>query len=351
VPRAATSIIPCLLALFAFLGFSARAVAAAPPEFFGVAPDQTVSNEVAAGMADAGVGTLRFGIWWSNAQPTPLGRYDWTESDASVGNAARNGMSALPYLVGSPAWATGEMNDPPVDSDAERAGWRAFVLAAVRRYGAGGSFWLEHPEIPARPITAWEVWNEENSPGFWGETRTPSPREYGVVLRLASSAVGEADPTAEVIVGGLNIGGGINPRRFLDRLYERPGGPQSFDGVALHPYAASPLDSLRQLEAGRAVMVKHGDEDGSVWVTEIGWASGRFGSEVDSSPRGQATKLQRSFRRMLQMRRQLNLRRVVWFTWQDNPLTPPCSWCADAGLLNPDGTPKPALRAFERFAD
>jgi polysaccharide biosynthesis protein PslG len=339
----------CLLALVIVLVWAARADAAAPAEFFGVAPAQSIDESDAAQMAAAGVGTVRIGIWWTAVQPAPGAGYDWETTDAIVAMAARNGMSVLPYLLGAPEWATGPTNSPPVDSEVARAGWRAFVLAAVHRYGAGGSFWIENPGVPLRPFTAWEIWNEENSPGYWGERRRPSPREYAVVLNLASSAIREADPAGQVIVGGLNVGGGINPRRFLGRLYEIPGARRSFDGVSLHPYAATPRDALRQLRAGRAVLTKHGDDEKGIWVTEIGWTSGGAGADVDSSLTGQAMKLQRSFALMARERRELDLERVIWFTWQDDPATPVCSWCANAGLLDSTGAPKPALRNFMGF--
>ena len=51
----------------------------------------------------------------------------------------------------------------------QRRAWRAFVKAAVRRYGPHGQFWTQHPELPNDPIRTWQVWNEPNH--YLGDSR------------------------------------------------------------------------------------------------------------------------------------------------------------------------------------
>jgi hypothetical protein len=53
----------------------------------------------------------------------------------------------------------------------------------------------------------------------------------------------------------------------------------------------------------------------------------------------------------LRKRRAFRLRGVFWYSWRDKDGGDQiCAWCGHAGLLNLDGSPKPALDAFTRLA-
>ena len=68
------------------------------------------------------------------------------------------------------------------------------MRAAVGRYGTGGTFWREHPDMPRLPVTDWQVWNEPNSPLFWKPK--PDAAAYLELLRGFDSAARGADPQA-----------------------------------------------------------------------------------------------------------------------------------------------------------
>ena len=56
-------------------------------------------------MAQAHVGLLRFEIDWAWTDREPgSGDEDWLASDAVVGNAARQGIRALPFVFDTPKW-------------------------------------------------------------------------------------------------------------------------------------------------------------------------------------------------------------------------------------------------------
>ena len=82
-----------------------------------------------------------------------------------------NGIRVLATVYGSPTWAEPTPENPPLGS--ALPGFEAFVRAAVERYGAGGTFWEEHPELPNLPIEDWQLWNEPNSPFFWKPAPDP----------------------------------------------------------------------------------------------------------------------------------------------------------------------------------
>ena len=95
------------------------------------------------------------------------------------------------------------------------------------RYGPEGTFWAEHPEIPAKPIRAWQIWNEQNSPQYFGPGRPD--QIYAKLVTEASRAIKVEDPNADVVLGGMFISpSGKNEFRILHRaisrrLYASPG--------------------------------------------------------------------------------------------------------------------------------
>jgi polysaccharide biosynthesis protein PslG len=309
-------------------------------------------------MAAAGVGTLRFELSWALANPSP-GVYDWTASDALVAGAAGAGIRPLPFLFETPAWVVAVDGRECVTSCAAAAprgaaaleAWRAFAEAAARRYGPGGDFWTEHPALNPRPIRAWQIWNEQNSPTFFNPR--PSPRRYAAMLTPAHDAITAIDPGARIILGGMfgmprgGRGSAIAAWRFLARIYRR-GAAADFDGVAAHPYAPTLSGVLDQVERIRAAMARAGDGATRLWITELGWASHGPASALNRGPSGQAQRLRHSFRRLLAERHRLLIANVDWYSWRDRPAATGdlCFWCPGSGLVDVHLDSKPSLAAF-----
>jgi hypothetical protein len=248
----------------------------------------------------------------------------------------------------------------PIDNARQRAAWFAFVRAAVERYGRGGTFWDEHgpgslDPLSPRPVRAWQIWNEQN---FFFFTRPASPGRYARLLKISRRAVRQADPRADLILGGLFGNPRQGPPRamdavdFLDRLYRVRGIKATFDAVALHPYAADTAELRVLVEQVRATMVRHRDRRAGLYLTEVGWGS-QFNPRVvafEVGLRGQARELRSSYNYLLANRRRLGLRQVDWFTWKD--ITGACAFCDSSGLFRRGAAfrAKPAWRAFVRIA-
>ena len=70
-------------------------------------------------------------------------------------------------------------------------------------------------------------------------------------------------------------------------------------------------------------------------------------------PTGQRDKLNASFKLLLKNRSAWNIQRLFWFTWRDpaagSSYAHLCTFCGTAGLLNYNGTKKPAYDAFREF--
>src|SRR3954454_12612872 len=97
-------------------GGSANEGIRANDPFFGVISAEPLPDgPMLARLGRGGVGTLRINLVWGNVQRTPSS-YDWSEYDALIGNAARNGIRVLPTVFSSPGWAEPNPETPPLDA-------------------------------------------------------------------------------------------------------------------------------------------------------------------------------------------------------------------------------------------
>jgi hypothetical protein len=293
-----------------------------------------------ARLGRGGIGTLRVNLAWAYVQAGPDAPYDWSHYDPVVAGAAASGIRVLATVYGSPPWAEPTPEYPPLGSNLPK--FQDFVRAAVRRYGAEGTFWNEHPLLPKLPVTDWQLWNEPNFPLFWKPR--PSASGYLELLRAFHAAVKRTDPEARILVGGLfpRPAGGTTMVDFLSDLYRGGAGPL-FDAMAVHPYAATPRDALATVATARDVMRRFGDAEKPIWITEIGWASGGAPSGLTVGPARQADYLTRTFQLAAADRDRLRIAGVVWYSLND---TPGPLWVGHSGLFTLDGAPKPSWNAF-----
>jgi polysaccharide biosynthesis protein PslG len=289
-------------------------------------------------MAVSGVESVRLAIYWDDAQPyasdadvpaAQRNRFravdgvptDFAGSDRLVEAAATHGLSVLPVVERAPAWARRRPRvewSPPAGS----ASYARFMRALVARYGPGGSFWSEHPELTPLPVRDWQVWNEPNLRMFWDE-RPPSSgkyveyhRRYIELLRAARDAVKSADPGARVVLAGFAEGSWV----LLDNLYRFDSRVRRyFDVVAIHPFTKRPEQVRLIVSLARGVMNRHGDRRKPLLVTEMSWPStGRPhnpGTGFEVSRAEQAARLARAYSLLALARTRLGLERVYWYSW------------------------------------
>ena len=213
-----------------------------------VTRDEFAERDVAYKMMrEAGMDCVRCDFdwrWYQKDKDAPL---DWRMCDAVVDDAAKRGITVLPILCNPPDWAR-----PVQDHVAE---WRSFVRATAAHFKGR--------------IPVYEIWNEENHPGFW---KNPNAEDYVPVLRAAYEEIKAVDPSAKVAIGGT-AGLALD---YLDGVY-KAGGKDCFDIMNVHPYSwPNPPDALAgQMESLRRLMAKYGDAAKPVWITEIGWPTHR----------------------------------------------------------------------------
>ncbi len=358
------------LAIAAMVG-PASSAAAVPANFWGVSPQAPPTIEQFQRLHAGGVDSIRIGIAWGSVQQTPQGAPDWGAIDYLVSGANEAGLDVLPFVYGAPTWAVPAAKVPgptsarapktlPVKTAGERAAWSAFLVLAAQRYGPSGTFWQEHPTLPAAPIRTWQIWNEPNFKYF---VTRPNPADYGKLVKISFAALRGVDPGAKIVLAGLFAQPIEATRRyrppqayfaadFVERMYRStPGVKSKFQGVALHPYTGKYTRLAPEIEEFRRALKRNHDGGKGLWITEIGWSSETYGQEHDSfakGPAGQARELKKAFGLFVQKATKWRLKRVYWFSVDDAQGI--CNFCGGSGLFGPGFVPKKSWFAYVRFA-
>jgi polysaccharide biosynthesis protein PslG len=227
----------------------------------------SVQNQDASAMRDLGVGWTRLTMSWHDAEPTKKGSYNssyLSSFDTALQLARATGSHVIIDVYQSPQWASGsgDADAPPRNA----SDFKDFVWAMAHRY--------------AGQVSAWEIWNEENLPRFWGGQTNPAA--YADLLKNGFWAVKSADPGAQVVFGGMSE----SDWQFLEAVYAAaPDIGNFFDVMGVHPYApnTSPdyvgiqdghitKDSFAGYREVRRVMLAHGT-DKPLYFTEMGWST------------------------------------------------------------------------------
>jgi hypothetical protein len=294
-------------------------------------------------VAADGIHLSRTDAFWQDAESNPpqngVHTYDWAMSDFRARSLVRNGQRWLPVLDYSARWASsdpgGSEHAPPVDN----ADYAAFAAGFARRYGRGGSYWAEHPELPRLPVTTYEIWNEPNLGWFWQPA--PDAARYADMYVRARAAIRAVDPAATVVVGGLLADGADD---YVRAMYAaRPDLRGNVDGLGLHPYSRTAAGVLQRVRSMRATLASLGDGGVPLYLTEFGWVTSGDGSAVRATEDQRAARLAEVTEALV--RSDCGVATVIPYTWttpESNPADPE-DWY---GLVHPDGGRTPSSDAF-----
>ena len=193
-------------------------------------------------------------------------------------------------------------------------------------------------------IEAAMIWNEPNNKSHWDPEIDPDWRLFSEMAIAAGQAIKEANPALPRVLGGISP---IDPG-FIVNLKER-GALDHVDVVAVHGF---PLDwNLWQIHEWPAKIDEiRAVTDKPIWVTEVGVST--FGAEEV-----QVFGLNRTAELLIG-----KVPKIHWYSLYDLPR----AWEATTrhreaegssyyrhfymGLLREDGTPKPALKDYEKYA-
>lgn len=345
-------LIPLTVALLALSpAVAGSRVPVAPRGFIGISPQGVTDATDYELMAEAGIESVRLPLNWAGLVPNAEERFDpeWAPFDEQVALAAEQGLRAFPFVWGTPSWVSPRLGAEPVSTARQRQEWLRFLRGAELRYGPGGRFWRENPELPRLPVRQWEIWNEENIVTF---SKEPEADRFARLVEISGRMLHHADPGSTVILGGLfgrplQTPPNVQSGTFLSQLYRVPGIKNYFDGVALHPYVADAGAMEAEIENLRRIMIFNGDRAARFYVTEMGWGSDGFESRWERGPYGQARELDRAFAMLAGNRQRWHIGGVWWFSWADQAGS--CQFCDSAGLLTSGREAKPSWYRFNAW--
>jgi hypothetical protein len=251
------------------------------------------------------------------------------------------------------------------------------VESVIRRYGPDGSFFADNPDLPKRPLTHIEIFNE---PNFWyldtakndrANHFPPKDRQarealdrsrealYANMLTAAYTRIKQLAPSIQVV--GMAAGGASGADvPFIKGVFNAdPATAQSLDILSTHPYSRpAPPDAYLakswadisiadRTQAVRNMMNARSIAEKPLWWTELNWSifpdhggtfneKKVFGFSKDVTPELQAAYLVRGYALALR----LGVERVHYMAIHD---TDGCN----AGMLNSDGSYRPAAIAVK----
>jgi len=262
----------------AYLPIVGRAIPPSLPHAIAFGLDFVTSDDVLAGESrfahaiSTGAWLDRWPFYWARIEVAP-GVFDWNRIDqAVIGDVAHgfsvNAILMIPpgfYLIGpcplepievirvgrrpsaadlaklppgsdcttprdleQPVFSDGTDWPGPGKSINPNNPWARFVYETVQRYKPGGVLAQQQGWPPGVGIRHWEMWNEPDLPFFWNG----DVQHYARLLKVGYLATYQADPSAEVLFGGLsNVGA--------------PGGRPTWLNDTLNLIAADPDPALR----------------------------------------------------------------------------------------------------------
>lgn len=310
--------------------------------------------EAVAGMQQlraAGVRWVRDDFDWRYIEPRQ-GTSDWTRGDTLMTAAARTRMNVLGILAYAPRWAETD-SSVPFSPPRDLSDYVRYVKYTLWRYGAGGAFWKQHPELKPMPLTAVELWNEPWAWWFWRPE--PDPAAYARLAHAGAAAVRSVAPKDTILLAGdvWQFRRDSSAPPFLAAVLRTdPALARLVTGYSVHAYAgASPPSSTRaELRfAFRRIplttrVARRFRASKPIWLTEYGWST---------APATQHAVTERQQSRYLLAATKLAFRRyhVAKAFVYDYSRSSGAQGDLDDnyGMMRPDGSYKPAWYAITRL--
>ena len=308
----------------------------------------------------AGFNWVKQQLRWEWVEKNGKGQFEWRTPDLIVDLAAARGLKVLFSVTAAPQWANGgnPVTSPPLNPNDLADFFRAMATRYKGRVGA------------------YEVWNEQNlSCAEWG-CKPVNAADYVNLLRLSYQAIKAADPSAIVISGALTPTGwndgttAIDDVVFLDQMYAA-GLKNYCDAIGAHPNGfdnppgdwvdrstdsnaqmkGHPSFYFRRAEQLRDIMVKYGDGNKKMWITEVGWTTLNqnpdyaYGAHTSEAEQAQflvdAIKMAKNWGWVQAL-----------FVWNLNfqTVVPPSDEKYPYGIVRSDWSPRPAYTALQQMA-
>jgi hypothetical protein len=172
---------------------------------------------------------------------------------------------------------------------------------------------------------------------FWYPS--PNPAAYANFYGAARGAILSKQAGAHVIIGGL-----IRPAWFLaNMLAADPGLRGQIDGVAIHPYAATPNRVFAGVRNARLAMNSDGLGAVPLYVTEVGWTTHGTGVRDSTTAAKRPGYISETVSTLAHS--DCGIAGVMLYTWTTPDRNPanPQDWF---GISPPGAGPSPDTAAF-----
>jgi hypothetical protein len=288
---------------------------------------------------------VRLDFSWADVQPNGPGTYRWAGLDRVVATARALGLNVLPTLAYTPRWARPTGCHSAMCAPASDAAFARFARAAAERYAPEG-------------VRAWEIWNEENTPGFWKPA--PSAAQYVTLLDATAAAIRSVDSTAFIVSGGLTatltLKGAVDTRIFLEQMCAL-GANRVVDAIGYHPYTypylptftgswATAWNKIAQTPISMvSILAQFGTPDMPVWLTEYGAPSTASAGADLAAQVTEARQAQIATSAVSAVISSPSIGALFWYTDEDLPGNRPLD---HYGLRRSNGTAKPAFAALRQ---
>jgi polysaccharide biosynthesis protein PslG len=311
---------------------------------------------------EAGFGFIRQEFQWEDIEihgkgdfvdrrNDPQGVDAWAKYDNIVDLAEQTEIEIIARLSNPPSWSRA-LPDEEVGSLAPPDNFEDFAdfsAAVAGRYKGR--------------IHYYQVWNEPNGNDEWG-LRDVDPEAYTDLLCLTYERIKQIDPQAVVLAGALTPtlamdGRNMNDLIFLQRMYNA-GAANCFDIMSAQGYGLWSGAADQRLKPTvinfphnlllRDLMVRKGDGEKPIWISEMGWnvvpegMEARFGRVTEDQ---QARYTVEAFRRAQEDWPWIDVSNT-WFLKRPSDSEKDQSWYYFR-LLEPDFSPLPVYEALVEY--
>ena len=217
-----------------------------PEDFFGMVHAGITGTEEEYTLLDEmGINWISYTFYWDRIE-NQKGQFDFSYYDRYVDTAKSRGKKVLAVLGYEASWLYPPGKSKNYISAEDLPFFLNFAEQMVRHFQGR--------------VDAWEIWNEPNLM-FWAGR----DEEFFDLTKQTARRIRETDPEAYILGGAF----WRVPKKFINAMH-KAGAMEILDGLAFHPYAASPRRVMK-LHDDFLEILRDINFSGSVWITELGY--------------------------------------------------------------------------------
>lgn len=195
-------------------------------------------------------------------------------------------------------------------------------------------------------VTVWEIWNEPNINWNGADVAnfTTDPKAYFDILKTASRAIREVDPTSTILLAATAFP--ESQSAYMNALMALGAGSY-FDKYNIHTYSANPNSGIDNALSNITTIMNTYGQVKPIWVTEMSIVGSRFTDVIPSETEAsKANYLTKSFAVLLSTH---NVERIIWHTLRDCGTEVGQATNFNFGMYDFNVSTHPAANAWKAF--